>query len=1779
MFKFKVYFIIFLMVCSFLVSAQTPYVTHSTEGLISSNQAIVIRFSEPVNIEVDSKKPEQLITVYPRVNGSIEKINMQTLAFIPDLKFKNGQTYSYQVNLQNIFGDNSLKQYTNNFIIPENKINVFNWEILPASGHKKLSDAFLNVDNLQFLRFHLKFDSKIDVKSLLNNLFIKYDSRNLKFFVKENKNDKEFIIDSETIKKTGETKDFSFTIENQNLNILEDFSRNLSLPGDKEVKVINISHTSINEDYGVKITFNQPLESSDFDGYVKIEPYLDFNINHRGAQLYLEGNFKPGKKYKINVMEGIKGKSGNRKKQKFNANIELPDISPQINFIDDGIYKSSAYDTEIGFKSINVKKVNLRIKKVFSDNLTFFLQNARFKGSAGSNYTYNVRRTGKTVFEKEVTLNEQKNEWFTGSVSLPELSDYEGIYIVELQFNDYQDKATLVEKKHYGACSKPVIFSDFAISAIKARNKIHAFVMDVNTGRSLSGVKLELYSYQNQLIESVYTNRNGKAVFNSDKGFYISGIKDNVQTILKFTDSAMDLSNFDISGTEEDSKTNCFIYTDREVHRPGDTIYLNAVLRNNNNSFPENHPVTLTVYDSLNRRVIKTTKNKVEDGFYFFEIETENNAPTGIWRAQVSAGPAEFVHDLRIETIVPHRLSLDIQTDFDKLTRKDENFTFSLESEYLSGASAAFLKTEAGIEFIDFNKKFEDYRHFTFRDKTSSFSKQRSEWHGVRIDENNEAEYKLPLNFPENVPSSTLLKIEGKVFEEGGRNVKAQKLIPVDFHNYYAGIKIPGNDNFKQDDEVEFEFILLDNSGLPVSGREMTYRIYKQQQWWWYDYDSENKFRKNFRKSPSTELVKEGEFISGIKPESLFFTPSTWGHYLIELEDKNGSHKTSEFFTAYTWGHTVREDSSIIEIGTDKTDYEVGEKARLSVVAPENGKIIIFAENEGKIVYKKFINIETVKEFIEIDITEDMVPNTYLGAIFLNPLNNKENDLPLRLFGLSNINVVDNKTVLNPQINIKDEIKPGEEFTVDVNLDKPSQLTLAVVDEGLHSITNEKVPDPWKYFFRKRSFQSSLHDTLKDVIIPYELKPDRVFTFGGGDEPDSRERRLLDTQAQRFEPVVLHSGIIKTDDNGRASINMKMPDYSGAVRLTVVAVSGNSYGSSSKIEPVKDDLMVLPSFPRVLSPGDEFKAAINIFSTNENVKGDVDIYIKTTHFLKPAKSHYKVQLEPESSKTLWVDFKVLNKTGAEQVKIKAESSQAEFVSKTEIDIRPQLPFISESNIKKIKSEIQNSIEFPYEGVEGSTNASISIFRTTPVKLEHRLQYLLNYPFGCLEQTVSSVFNNIYIPSILEMGSLKQRQLEKRVDQAISRLRKFIVSNGGFSMWPGRNSSHSWVTTYAGHFLTEARNNGYFVPDDLFNHWVNYEKIQARNSKGDLTQRVYRVFVSSLSKNFFTGEMNLLYQNYLDKLSYVQKTLLAGAFYNYGRTDIASEIFNKKSSFMDEFQVSNFGSKNRNLSLVLSIYSNTNRREKGRKYFEQIVSEVNSEKRFSPQTLAFMLMGVSSFLRDSSQATLISGRLIFDKDIDEEIYSFKPVVNFNIPEEYIKNGVKLNLDGEDDFYASVNWQGIPLNAEDIRSVNNNIDLKVKFLDSNGQIVSLNKHLKQTQYHYILFEVVNPENIDLSEVALMQILPSGIEAVNPRLYNEDIPAFAKNYNLGSETFMDLRDDRVIYYFDLEANKKAHFLLKVNPVTPGKFFIPPTTVEAMYSPEVNAIFKFENNLEIEK
>ena len=1450
---------------------------------------------------------------------------------------------------------------------------------------------------------------------------------------------------------------------------------------------------------------------------------------------------------------------------------------PTIRFISKGSILPSAGGLDLLFGSVSYAKAQVRVKKVFSNNILQFLQLDDYETR------YELYKVAGTVVDTTIVLGDKNadhiREYRTYGLSLEDLIKPEpgAIYHIEIRGReplveeDFWDSDSYFgDYETYEERSVDLLASDLALTAKRGDGATEVFVYNILTGKPVSGVRVKLYDFVQQELAKGQTDREGHISFpaSGDGRFVVATSGKQYAYLDLKNEKALSTSNFDVSGTTHEAGIKAYIFGERGVWRPGDTLHVSVVTLFDDAPLPAGHPITAQLRNPDGQLTQTLTERSTASNMYHFPFTTAEDAPSGRWRVDVNVGGQTFSKTLRVEAIKPNKLDISLHFDKDYVT-PDGNDRGDIAVAWLYGAPGSDLKINGTLELASASTSFKGWDGYDFRDDAREFDSQTLYYNDFKTNAEGHAFINANCDLNKSsIPGMLTAGFTFRVYEPGGDFSTSYQSVRMSPFSTYVGIKTEpdrsrwGEEFLQSGKSHKFEVATVDPDGKGVSANGLHAEVYHVDWDWWWNASGEIA---SYMAGRSKELLFEKTFsTSGGKGSfSYDWEDAPHGLYYIRVTDTRGGHATSMLIEVDENETTdVAEGSTQLNMLIDKDKYAVGETARITIPSAAGTSALVSIEKGGKILSTRRVDCFAGSTEIRIPVTKEMMPNAYASISLIQPHGNVHNDAPIRLYGVQNINVEDPSSHLNPVLDIPAETKPEStlKFQVKEESGRAMSYIVALVDEGLLSLTGFKTPDAWSSFYAKEALRVRTWDEYDSVIGAYGGHIEQLFAIGGDQESNGPLKRQ---GADRFKPVVAYLGPFDLKAGKTASHSVEVPQYIGSLRAMIVATDGKAQGSASKDVAVTQPVMVQATLPRTLSIGETIRIPATVIALKDGV-GDVKLDIQTDNLMTvQGPSTLDVKVPNAGQQVEYFEVKVGEQTGIGHVTVTAKSGSDKSVSRVEIDVLNPNPSVTRAQSFLLDGGKSKDATAELFGLPGTNSVTVELSSIPAIDLGRRLKYLTEYPYGCVEQTISGAFPQLYLTQVMDCDEHVVKRTTYNVTAAINRLHSYRRPDGSLSYWPGSSSSSSFGTAYALHFLQEAENQGYAVPADLKAGLVRYLSNSVVNDKkeGEFV-RAYGLYALATAGKPQRSAMNLLREQ-AKKMPRSAVWMLAAAFASDGKKQVATSL----TSGLPYLEASGsgyydyYGSEDRNMAIALRTSILTGQKEPAFELAEKIAAHLNDPQYYmSTQATAWSLYAISDYARTIAgggvNGTVKGPEKTYKLSTDKAIASQEIALGG----EAAKLPLTLSNAGSNTLHAVVSVTGIP-KAGSEKAKASGLSMKISYIDQEGKPIKVDTLSRGRNFKAVV-TVTNTGSAVARDLALAQKFPSGWEIQNDRINREDF-----RYPAGV-TYQDIRDDRVYSFFDLGGGQSVTITTGLTATYPGKFYLPAVSCEAMYDASISAL-----------
>ena len=1318
-------------------------------------------------------------------------------------------------------------------------------------------------------------------------------------------------------------------------------------------------------------------------------------------------------------------------------------------------------------------------------------------------------------------------------------------------------------------------------------NKLWIAVSNILDTNPVGKAQVTVYNFQLQPIGKGETNGEGFVEISS-KGtpFIVVAEAEKQKAYVRVVDGEeQSVSRFDVGGKEIQKGLKGFIYGERGVWRPGDTLHISFILEDREKRIPDKHPVALEIYNPKGQFYTKMISTQGMNGFYTFDVPTQAGDPTGLWNAYIKVGGTTFHKGLRIETIKPNRLKINLTLP-KILQSTDKNVTVPLASAWLTGATASKLKAKVEMSLSKVNTQFKNYGQYIFNDPATDFTTIKTDVFDGILNAEGKAGVTLKVPAATNAPGMLNATFTTRVFEPGGDASIYTQSIPFSPFVSYVGINLnqPKGKYIETDKDHVFDVVTVNSQGQPVNRSNLEYKIYRISWSWWWE-NSDESFGTYINNSSITPVASGKLQTSGGKTTFKFRVDyPSWGRYLVYVKDKDSGHATGG--TIYVdWpesrGRSNKTDPSGIKMLTfslDKDSYEIGETATAIIPAAAGGRALVSIENGSSVLHREWIEVTNEGDTkYTFEITPEMAPNVYLHISLLQPHAQTINDLPIRMYGIAPVFVTNRQTVLQPQIQMPEVLRPETDFNVTVSekSGKPMTYTLAIVDDGLLDLTNFKTPDPWNEFYSREALGIRTWDMYDNVLGASAGAYSSLFSVGG-----DATLKPADAKANRFKPVVKFIGPFYLEKGRQQTHTLKLPMYVGSVRAMVVAGQDGAYGNAEKTAFVRTPLMLLSTLPRVLSIQEEITVPVNVFAMEKQVKNVTVSLQASGGGVQIEGSHQQsLTFNRPGDQLVFFTLKTGNKTGKATIKLTASGGGQQTKETIEIEVRNPNPIVTLRSSEWIETGQNKELSYQLGSLSANNQIKLEVSRIPSVDISRRFDFLYNYQHHCTEQLTSKALPLLFIAQFKTIDTREAEKIKANVQEAIRQIYARQLPNGGFVYWPGNAVADEWISSYTGMFLTLAQEKGYAVHANVLNKWKRFQRAAAQNWRmpqeannwqqwQSELQQAFRLYTLALAGAPEYGAMNRMKEQ--PGLSIQAKWRLAAAYALTGKMKPAEElVYNAETTVIPYSSMNQiYGSSDRDEAMILETLLLMNRERDALQQAKVVSKNLSQENWFSTQSTAFALMAMGRL------AEKLSGSLDFpwtwNGKQQPAVKSAKAVFEKEISTSPKSGTVAVKNQGKGALSVDLITRTQLLN-DTLPAISDNLRMDIRYASMDGKPMSVNDIRQGTDFTAIASISNTSGTTDYTNLALTHIIPSGWEVYNERMTvpeaePQETTDSSGNVS-GQYTYQDIRDDRVLTYFNLRRGETKIFTIRLQATYAGNFILPAVQCEAMYDVNVQA------------
>ena len=1594
----------------------------------------------------------------------------------------------------------------------------------------------------------------------------------------------------------------------------------------------------------ISVSFSAPVLSDTIEPYLELTPAVDYRVITDYRNIEIHGNFKRRTTYTLRIRRGLIARNDAVLKQDYLTRLTIPDIRPQLRFLGDGFFLARKGQLNLGLATINVERVKLDIEKVFANNLIYVSKLERW-----SRWSRNL---GKPIHTESLDIPSQLNQEVTVPISLEDYLADEHVGIFKIVARNAQ--------REWDSAHQWVLITDLGISAKRTEDRLYVWVKSLATGAAVPTARVKLISDNNQTLLNSTTNWAGFVEF-TDVAEKTEGFTPFMITVAKRDDLAfiqldrheIATADFDIAGPAYLQKGyEAFLYTSRGVYRPGETVQLAGIVRAPKQVTPKPLPTRIEVLAPDGRILRELRQQTAKTGVCEVQIPIPDYAQTGNYIAKMLiadnvVGRVQF----QVEEFMPDRMKVAVTTD-KSIYKLGDQLDIQVNAVNLFGPPAVGRKVQASCElkavsFLDANTTLSvdtdatEWRSFIFGSTGSNFAKQfisqRIELGEAKTDPEGKARYQFTVPATLKTPSLLNGILSATVSEIGGRAVTASHRVVIHPYSHYVGLRRTHTADAKINKPVRIDYVAVDDTMAVAPGRALRLTLHKVH---WNTILRQNTAgRYEYVSEPQTTEVETHALTSAETAQTLTLTPSDYGEYRVRLEDLESTAIAEIGFYVNGWGNAQvsMEHPTRLDLTLNKPAYRSGETAKLSIKAPFPGTLLLTVERE-KVLRHRTVVMKENTATLSIPVRSSYKPNVYLSATLTRfiPMDsasaNNNQLLPARAFGVIPLKLDETRRRLSvnmflsqtDETGVSSEIplsneeqniegKGDSEVTVGPNKEvniafqvkgrrswQKYEVCIAAVDEGILALTDFQTPNPHDFFYRQRGLKTRSFDLYSGILPEIARVTDNSSTGGDGALRAARRKRINTGSIKRVKPVSLWSGFVKTDGNGRGTVQFKIPQFNGKLRLMAVAFTGADYGATEAYLTVREPIVLTPTFPRFLAGGDKLRVPVSIFNGTGadgefNVKlqaeGDLQLLSAgSTNIVEmPLQNAPGTPSQPPSRELsvnksvdagteaqVFFDIRVQDAIGEVNFNLSAQGNAETTQLDVQLPLRSTAPPLTKTGQGVVRAGKPVDFILPADFIPDSSEFSLTLSPFPNIAFADSLRYLVRYPHGCLEQTTSKVFPLLYFSDLarsVEPMLAGDDLVDYYITSGITKLESMLTWNNHFAYWPGGTYVNPWSSIYASHFLVEARKAGYEVADRVYDAMLDGLREQAKFSpntenqdnpkeiKANIALATYASYVLAAAGQPDRGTMNYLKNRGLSGLSDYSHFQLAGAFALSGELETALSMLPVSVSLSvngkDNAEWETGGTLNspiRAQAIMLDMLAEVNENHPSIpmlvKNLRDAASEGNRWATTQDNAFAFLALGKimkKQMDRNYTGTLKLNGEHFADFDATQVRYT---------DDAWDGVRVQLSVQGEGSCYYYWSAFGIQRGSY-VEEYERELQVRRRYFNKDGE------NLTRQFVHgdLIVAEItVKALTANLENVVVVDMLPTGFEIENPRLESRAGIPWLKAQDFKPD-YLDIRDDRLIFFGTFPRQRERKFYYALRAVTQGEFTLPPIAAEAMY------------------
>lgn len=1565
---------------------------------------------------------------------------------------------------------------------------------------------------------------------------------------------------------------------------------------------------------------------------------------------------QPQRSYAISVRAGLPGAgAGVKLADASNCEVNTQAMPPSFYFASRGVVLPAGQNGGLPVATVNVSEVDVQFLRVSPERVPELFDTVlgvgRSSASADEEDDGGSEEDGWRYSDNR-SLKGSVSNWDLDRLNSLTTSVYQGRFLTDdkpnrrhVTFLPVEGIKELQEPGIYIAVmSQPGRFryeyqvtyfyvSDIGLHARRYSDRIEAYSVSLKSGTAISGAVFELVDGAGKSLAKAAADGQGHVRFDGSfaNARVIRASRDKEMTVLALGEPALDLSEFDTGG-HISRPNNLFVYAGRNLYRPGETFNVSVLPRDLDGRVLTPSPLTATIKRPDGRTVLTTLWQPRKDlpGYIERSIDLPLDAQTGTWMLELRVDPASRAPDaswkFQVEEFLPERMKMAL-TSGQEVLSPDETLTVDVQGDYLYGAPAAGNRLLSSFQVKrDRYALPQEWPGFIFGDVADDARRHFEELPETALDDKGRGQLEVDPR-TSGTRSPMKVRVSASLLESGGRPVvrsiersvwPADRLIAV--RPQFDG------DVAREGAPAGFEVLRVDAQGKIAPLAQAQMRLYREERQYYWRFDDQRGWNSGY--TETEELVDSREI--ALNDRAQLTVPVKWGRYRLEIADpETGQTMRYRFYAGWNAqdADAMGNRPDRVQMKLEGVPAKPGDTVKLTLTPPHDGQALITVEGD-RMLWSTWVAVKATGTQVEIPVDKSWKRHDlYIAAAVFRPGSEGDRVTPARALGLTFLPIASADRKLDVKLTAAAKAVPETKTTVRVKVDgaqgKQATVTLSAVDVGILNINQYRTPDPLDYFFGKHRYAPELLDMYGKLIEKMDGTKGKL-KWGG----DAAMRGDSKSLPKKVKLVDLFSGPVTLNAQGEADIPLDLPDFNGTLRLMAVAFTPDNYGSTDTEMVVAAPIVAELNTPRFITPGDQAAIALDVTNLS-GAEQKVTVKLEALDPLGIVDGVKTVTLKDKQRTTLRFTATTTGSYGLGLMRLTVDGQgggkPVRIVRESVLQVQPA--YAAERQVRRLRlnpgetNAPQASWVASY--YPDSTTVSMTVSNRPPINVNRLVEGLLNYPYGCTEQTISATLPWVMLDeAAAKQFGLKPRtqaEREAKVAGAIGRLAGMRNAVGSYNLWSSSSSRDVWLTAYAVGFMQDARDNGFEVPEaslDRSRQWLleqvqqssgafgtwsanlkrNVESGRYDSNDANILREDHRRFAGlataalalARDKKAPLSTVRQLYDNYQERArSPLPLVQLAAAFKLMGDEGRMKSALDqamareyglntrRNSGYYDEW-LGDYGSSVRDYALAYAIANKYElHHERLDNLLTQLASRLGNRSYLSTQEQMSLLLAARAMGGDKAtpwSATLTvngSTKALAGGTSDQTVSLSAADLA----------GVQLLNTGSQSLFVEYDIQGSPTTAPAPR--NDVIQLKRGWYRPDGR--PWDGGSLQTGDMLVVW-VQASANQNIPDGLLVDRVPAGFEVENLNLsQSPEMQEWTIGGRRVAEAMSDpnikhreFRDDRYVAAVSLGRGKVDVFYL-VRVVTPGRYAVPSTVAEDMYRPEIRGVGEQWSTVEI--